>query len=364
MTPSSRRFSGRAPAVAVVLALLLSVGCGSEAPTPVSAGPTDPAAAPPPPAETAPPIAAPELPAMADDTPAPAAAFDPASVPESTAVLPPLPFFTVPEGLTSTFDEADRRLGFARQYVMAGATPTPIEGQVWRDRFVLDGRDGRRYSALEFHRNYEQAIAALGGQRVSTSQYTREVVDAAGGRDLIEKDSASAAAVPDYEHHSYLVRQAGKEYWINVSTGSFPEHGYVVVIEREAFKPSVFFLDASAMKQALDAEGRVALYVNFDVDKATLRPDAQPVIEQVVALMAADPELRLAIEGHTDDTGSAERNRELSTARARSVLGALVGGGIDPARLSSAGFGPDRPLADNASDEGRAKNRRVELVKQ
>lgn len=361
MTPSSRRFPVRLPALPVLLVLVLAAGCGSDDPAPVQTA--DPAPAEAPPVETAPPVAAPEPPPESAGPSAPTA-FDPASVPESTATLPPLPFFTVPEGLASTFDEADRRLGFARQYVMAGATPTPIEGQVWRDRFVLDGRDGRRYSELEFHRNYEQAIAALGGQRISTSQYTREVVDAAGGRDLIEKESASAAAVPDYEHHSYLIRQAGKEYWINVSTGSFPVHGYVVVIEREAFKPSVFFLDASAMKQALDAEGRVALYVNFDVDKATLRPDAQPVIEQIVALMSADPALELAIEGHTDSTGSAERNRELSTARARSVLGALVGGGIDPARLSSAGFGPDRPLADNASEEGRAKNRRVELVKQ
>lgn len=289
--------------------------------------------------------------------------FDPVSVPESTVSLPPPPFFTAPEGLESTFHEADRRMGFVRQYFLAGAVPTPVEGQGWRDRFRLDGPQ-RRYSELEFHRNYAEAIAALGGRQISTTQYTREVVAAAGGRELIERDSASAAAVPDYEHRSYLIRQGGKEYWINVSTGSIPVHGYVVVLEREAFKPSVGFLDAAAMQRALESEGRVALYVNFDVDKATLRPDAQPVIAEVVALLKANPELRLAIEGHTDSTGSAERNRELSAARARSVLGALVGGGIEPARLSSAGFGPDRPLADNATEEGRAKNRRVELVRQ
>ncbi|MGL6289622.1 MAG: OmpA family protein [Silanimonas sp.] len=265
----------------------------------------------------------------------------------------------------STFDsDVDRQMGFVRQFFMAGATPTPIEGQGWRERFVLDGRDGRTYSGLEFHRNYEQAIAALGGQKISTAQYTREIAEAAGGRDLIEKDSASAAAVPDYEHHSYLIRQAGKEYWINVSTGSFPLHGYIAIVERGELKPSVGFLDAAAMKKALDADGRVALYINFDVDKATLRPDAQPVIAEVVSLLQTDPALKLAIEGHTDSTGSPERNRELSAQRARSVLGALVGGGIDPSRLSSAGFGPDRPLADNGSEDGRAKNRRVELVRQ
>jgi outer membrane protein OmpA-like peptidoglycan-associated protein len=71
----------------------------------------------------------------------------------------------------------------------------------------------------------------------------------------------------------------------------------------------------------------------------------------------------LSIEGHTDNTGSADRNRQLSSERARSVLDALVGLGIAPSRLSANGFGPDKPLADNADEAGRAKNRRVELVK-
>jgi outer membrane protein OmpA-like peptidoglycan-associated protein len=117
------------------------------------------------------------------------------------------------------------------------------------------------------------------------------------------------------------------------------------------------------MKKEIDARGRVALYINFDTDKATLRPDAQPVIEEINKLLSADPALKLSIEGHTDNTGAPAHNQQLSTARARSVLGALVGLGVDPARLQSKGFGQDKPLADNATEDGRAKNRRVELVK-
>ena len=126
---------------------------------------------------------------------------------------------------------------------------------------------------------------------------------------------------------------------------------------------SLGFLDASQMKEALDRDGRVALHVNFDTDKATLREDAHPVIAEVAKLLGQDPELRLSIEGHTDNTGGAEHNQALSTARARAVLGALVGLGIDPARLQSRGFGQDKPVADNATPEGRAGNRRVELVR-
>lgn len=140
-------------------------------------------------------------------------------------------------------------------------------------------------------------------------------------------------------------------------------HGYVVVLEREGMKQSVALLDAAAMKKEIDAKGRVALYINFDVDKATLRPDAQPTIDEINKLLAGDTALRLSIEGHTDNTGTPAHNQDLSAARARSVLGALVGLGIDPARLQSKGFGQDKPIADNGTEDGRAKNRRVELVK-
>ena len=123
--------------------------------------------------------------------------------------------------------------------------------------------------------------------KINTTQYTYPVIDAAGGRDALEKTNYAAATVPDYHHDTYLIRKDGKEYWIDVSTGSFPLHGYVVVLEREGMKQSLGFLDASAMKQAIDKDGRVALHVNFDVDKATLRADAQPVIEEIGKLLGA-----------------------------------------------------------------------------
>lgn len=99
------------------------------------------------------------------------------------------------------------------------------------------------------------------------------------------------------------------------------------------------------------------------VDKASLRPDAAAIVDEISALLHANPPLRLAIDGHTDSTGSAERNRILSGERAAAVVTALVGKGIDATRLKSRGFGPDKPVADNTTETGRALNRRVELVK-
>lgn len=287
------------------------------------------------------------------------------TIPVSGTSLPPFPFFKVPDGLESALNEKDSNIGFDRRFFIAGKKLVSVEGKVSRDFINLQNADtNRQYSELEFHRNYENAITALGGKKISQSGLTDDMIKAAGGRDAVEKYWNNAAAIPDYEHHSYLIRTADKEYWIHVSTGSIPAHGFLTVLEKEGMKQSVGFLDASEMKKALDSTGHVALYINFDTDKATLRPDSEPVIAEINKLLATDAGLKLSIEGHTDNTGSAEHNRSLSTARARSVLGALVGLGIDAGRLSSKGFGPDKPIASNTSIEGRASNRRVELVKQ
>jgi outer membrane protein OmpA-like peptidoglycan-associated protein len=297
--------------------------------------------------------------------PATPADFDVASVPFTSAALPPFPFFKDPEGLENLLQGADTAKPFDRHWFLAGAKPVTQEGKLALFQYAIENPpSGRRYSPLEFHKNYENAIALLGGQRISTAQFTSEIAGLAGGREAIEKHFHGAPPVPDAEHATYLIRAADKEYWVHVSAGgTVPMLGFVTVLERQAMQSSLGFLDAAAMKKALDEDGRVALYINFDTDKATLRPDAQPILNEIYELLAADAGLKLSIEGHTDSTGSAERNRELAAARARSVLGALVGLGVDPGRLTSAGFGPDRPLADNTTEIGRAKNRRVELVK-
>ena len=294
------------------------------------------------------------------------AEFDVSSVPPTTASLPPFPFFKDPEGLENNLKGSDAMKSFDRHGFIAGGKYVTQEGREALFQYNLENADtGRHYSEIEFLRNYENAIASLGGRKISTVQFTPEVVAAAGGREQIEKYWAAASPpVPEAEHDTYLLRTADKEYWIHVSTGGIvPPMGFVTVLEKQGMKSSLGFLDAEAMKKELDKTGHVALYINFDTDKATLRPDAQPIIAEVNKLLTSDPSLKLSIEGHTDNTGGADHNRELAGARARSVLGALVGLGVDASRLSSKGFGPDKPIADNSTDAGRAKNRRVELVK-
>jgi outer membrane protein OmpA-like peptidoglycan-associated protein len=102
--------------------------------------------------------------------------------------------------------------------------------------------------------------------------------------------------------------------------------------------------------------------VLFDFNKSTLKPESDAVLRQVAALMVADPALKLEIQGHTDNVGSDAYNQPLSEARAHAVVTWLTQNNVAPARLTARGYGKTRPIATNATDEGRAQNRRVEIA--
>jgi outer membrane protein OmpA-like peptidoglycan-associated protein len=118
------------------------------------------------------------------------------------------------------------------------------------------------------------------------------------------------------------------------------------------------------LKKDLVASGRARLYgILFDTDSARIRPESQPTLDEVGRLLASEPKWALTIEGHTDATGTPAHNQTLSEQRADSVKAYLVGKGVDAKRLNTVGFGQSKPVADNATELGRAQNRRVELVR-
>jgi outer membrane protein OmpA-like peptidoglycan-associated protein len=122
--------------------------------------------------------------------------------------------------------------------------------------------------------------------------------------------------------------------------------------------------ESKKLADALAQDGHVAIYgIYFDVDKATLKPASETALRHVLDLLMQNPALGLEVQGHTDDTGTADHNLSLSEQRAASVMTWLVAHGISGARLTPKGYGATRPAADNKTPEGRAKNRRVELAK-
>ena len=120
----------------------------------------------------------------------------------------------------------------------------------------------------------------------------------------------------------------------------------------------------SRLKAELDKSCKVAIYgVNFDFDKATLRPDSEPALQSIQKLLAEAPDLAVELGGHTDNVGKRDYNLKLSEARVISAKGWLVAKGVKAERLSAKGYADTQPVAPNDAAEGRAKNRRVELRK-
>ena len=139
-----------------------------------------------------------------------------------------------------------------------------------------------------------------------------------------------------------------------------------VVVES---KPAVVAskpVDSATLKSILASTGQVNVYgIHFDFDKADIKPESKAQLDEISKLLAATPTLKLRVTGHTDNKGSADHNQALSKRRADAIVAALVANyGIAANRLTSAGLGASMPVASNDNDQGRALNRRVELIEQ
>jgi OmpA-OmpF porin, OOP family len=154
--------------------------------------------------------------------------------------------------------------------------------------------------------------------------------------------------------------KGGNERWFQLMANDGSSYE-LVSAQKGAMEQSV--TTAEGMLGALNQDGHVALQINFDTGKATIRSGSQPIVAQIVVLIQQNPTLNLSVEGYTDNVGDPKANKALSDARARSVVAALVAKGVALSRLTAAGFGQEKPVADNGTEDGRAKNRRVELVK-
>ncbi len=138
------------------------------------------------------------------------------------------------------------------------------------------------------------------------------------------------------------------------------------VLETAKMEQNMVTVSAEKMSREISTSGHIALYgIYFDTDKADIKPESHPLLSEIAKLLGSDPALSLYIVGHTDNTGSFAHNEQLSRKRAESVVKYLVSKEkIDAKRLKGYGVGPLAPVASNDTEEGRAKNRRVELIKQ
>ena len=208
---------------------------------------------------------------------------------------------------------------------------TQVEGQL--ERTVYRCPAGK--SPLELGRNTEAALKNAGFEILYTYVYS------GGAR--------------------FYMTARKAPHWVRLSVLS---DSYDLTVVKEKEMEQVMTANAEGWAAQVNQTGRVSLYgINFDTGKAAIRPDSEPVLNEVLKLLQANAEWAMLVAGHTDNVGAPEMNLGLSRQRAEAVVAWLAGRGVDRARLVAAGFGDKRPVAPNTGEEGRQKNRRVDLVK-
>ncbi len=246
-----------------------------------------------------------------------------------------------PDSRISDYEKNFNSVTFKVKNAAGKVEEQAVEGQATVIRYFYKDAETQP-SPLQIIRNYQNAVKAIKGEVV----FERAPKDMDPGETTLKANAN------------------GKDIWIKVEPDiwSAPTQSYVLsIVEVEAM---VQVISANAMLDALNKDGFIALYINFDTGKSDLKTDGEATVKEIVAMLKGATNLKISIEGHTDNVGTPASNQKLSESRAKAVMDAIVKGGIAGNRLSSKGLGQIAPIADNRSDEGKAKNRRVELVKQ
>jgi outer membrane protein OmpA-like peptidoglycan-associated protein len=242
-----------------------------------------------------------------------------------------------------------------------------LEGKLTRILYRLP--DGR--STLEVLRNYEAELKQAGFE----VQYQCAGEAGCGGRYFAWTVVTTSPMVGVQQDQRYLAARLKRDTGDihvslylnhNQSAGKAYAHAQLDVIEIAAMQTGMVSVDAEAMAKGLGAEGHIALYgIYFDTDKAEVKTESRPTLDEIAKLLKSQPNLKLLIVGHTDNQGALDYNLDLSRRRAAAVVKALTGQhGVAAARLQAHGVGYLAPVASNRDEAGRAKNRRVELVEQ
>lgn len=259
-----------------------------------------------------------------------------------------------------------------------------VEGR--RTRILYNAPPQR--SSLEVMRNYKDALSKVGakflfecsgpacGPQFASALY----VEPGSTHKLLGQQITEYAYSMNTEEERYLAARVqgsnGLDAYVMVFSAQQENAAdaaagkrvatFVEIVESKTMDSGMVTVNADAMRKGLAADGKIALYgIFFDSDKADVKPESKAQLTEMANLLKASPQLKVYIVGHTDNQGSLDHNRTLSQRRADAVARSLSAQyGIDAGRLSAQGIASLAPVANNGSDAGRGKNRRVELVEQ
>jgi OmpA-OmpF porin, OOP family len=234
-----------------------------------------------------------------------------------------------------------------------------IEGKIMVFNYSLID-DAKAASGLQILRNFQNAAKQKGGvvkgeyQGWCTGGYEFSGHSIHGGTIPFGNGCTNWGQTIQFANDN-------KEIWVYIQMNGEGEGYDMVIAEKEAMIQDI---QANEMFDKINAGEALALYINFETGKSAIKSDSQDIVDELYKMLSDNPALNIIIEGHTDNVGNSTANQKLSEQRAASVKTALVSKGIAADRIKSVGLGQDKPIADNSTDDGKAKNRRVEIRKQ
>lgn len=223
------------------------------------------------------------------------------------------------------------------------------------DGFVDSSGNYKTVEGRKFHINYHYKEG---------TKYLSEAQIKGNYREALKKIGGVVQYEDSYNIHMSLDK-GGKVTWVLVHPWNGGQGIELYIVEEKAMEQYVV-ADANALAKEISLTGKVAVYgIHFDTGKAVVKTDSKPALEEIAKLLKEDTGLKIYVVGHTDSVGAFDSNMNLSMARAEAVVDILVKEyGIDSGRLKAHGVGPLVPASTNQSEDGRAINRRVELVEQ
>lgn len=285
--------------------------------------------------------------------------FDINSIPLSTADIGVFPFFTAPEG--AQYINKPKVMDFDFIVFVTPDSIYEIEGKTFRAHVHPDRKSETEISGRFLIKSFEDAILKAGGVKVFEGKLQNERKDkyaklctyagSNGSIDIWNNDIAT-----------YVIRRNDGNIYIALDKGNSNTTS-IQIVQEKPFEQTIQKITSDNIEKDLNTSGKAVLYINFDTDKATLKQDGLATVQEIFKVLERNKDLKIAINGYTDNAGNKEHNLKLSENRAASVKTEITKLGISADRLTSRGFGQDNPIAGNDTEAGKAQNRRVELIK-
>lgn len=285
------------------------------------------------------------------------------AIPEVTQDIGAYPYITSPKGMiVNEGTSSTESYNFHKLEMFDGKSFFDIEGRVDKMGIMMEGDE--KWNQYYFDKSVKDYLNSIGAKLIFEGKIPNELINQKGetvNDRYTYFNDFYVGDVVNYPIRMYVLKTPNKKIGIQVYSDGV--NAQIGVVESQEFEQTIEKITADKILDEINAKGFATLHINFDTGKSRIKSESYEVVREIVKMMKATTDLKISVEGHTDNVGDEASNMKLSKNRAKAVVMALVDEGIDESRLKSEGFGQTKPVGDNTTEEGKAQNRRVELRK-